>query len=159
MLLFLHAVYVLAADNVYELTTAISGVVEKILVKPGEKVKQGQVLLVLDQRVLKADLEAANKAMQSSKLNLEEVRKELERTEALYERTVISDHELELAKVNFAKAEAEHATAVRQVSKAQYQFDYSQIVAPVSGKIKSIPAWENMVVNNQLKNTVLIVME
>lgn len=147
-----------AKENVYELTTAVSGVVEKVLVKPGDKVKKGQVLLILDQRVIKANYLAAEKSVTSANLTMQEAKKELERTETLYEQTVISDHELELAKVNFAKTELQHADAQRSKTHAQYQLDYSQIIAPASGKVLSIDAWPGMVVNNQFSAVTLITL-
>jgi len=158
IVLFLHLTVSFAKDGVYELTTAVSGVVENILVKPGEKVKQGQLLLVLDQRVIKAKGLEADSWERSAKLDLDEAKKELERTEELYDRTVISDHELELAKINFAKKEKVYAQANRAKVLAQYQLDFSQVVAPVSGKIKKVNAWKGMVVNNKQQNTVLITM-
>lgn len=148
-----------ANSGEFELSTAVSGVVKEVKTKKGQKVKKGQVLLVLDQRVFIAELEAAKKSVNSASLDLEENKKELERTEELYDRTVISDHELELAKVNYAAAEKNYANAQKQLAHAQYQLDYSKIIAPVSGKIKSVGAWEGMVVNNQIKNTILITLE
>lgn len=47
-----------AADKV-ELTTRVSGVVESVLVKPGQHVKKGAVLLRLDRTILQARLEEA----------------------------------------------------------------------------------------------------
>ena len=140
----------------FDLTTAVSGVVEKILVKEGSRVKKGQELLILDQRVFLAELQSAEKMLRSAELDYEESKKELERTEELYDRTVISDHELELAKVNFAKADATLADAKRRMVAAQYHVDYSKITAPVSGRVKSINAWVGMVVNNSEKNMILM---
>jgi len=158
IVLFLNLTVSFAKEGSFELTTAVSGVVEKVYVKPGEKVKQGQLLLTLDQRVMKAESLEAESWERSAKLELDEAKKELERTEELYDRTVISDHELELAKINFAKKENEYTKASRAKVLAQYQLDFSQVVAPVSGKIKKVNAWKGMVVNNKQQNTVLITM-
>jgi len=138
------------------LTTASTGVVEKINVKAGQSVKKGHLLLQLDQRVYKAKLDEAIAVLKSMKLEFEEAQKELERAEELYERTVLSDHELNSAKVEFAKAESRLAKSQRQEIEAQYNFDHSQLLAPVSGKVQSVMAFPGMLVNNHLKDTPLI---
>ncbi len=143
----------------YALTTATSGVVQKVMVKAGDKVKQGQVLLMLDQRVLQAKLAAAEKALQSALLDKQEANRELERTQELYDRTVIADHELQLATINYAKAEKAYAEAEKRKIASQYELEYSQVIAPVAGRIKSVKAWSGMVVNNRQTNTTLIVLE
>lgn len=149
---------VLAKDAI-ELTTASSGVVGKINVKAGESVKKGQLLLALDQRVYKAKLDEAITMLKGVEMQFEEAKKELERAEELYERTVLSDHELNIAKVDFAKAEGLFKQSEREKVEAQYNFDHSQLLAPFKGKIKSVFAFPGMLVNNQLKSTVLLTME
>ena len=148
-----------AKESVFELSTASIGVVDVVNVKAGKKVKKGQVLLKLDQRVYKAKLDEAISALQSMSLNFKEAKKELERAEELFERTVLSDHDLSVAKITFAKAEASLKKIERMKIEAQYNFDHSQLLAPFSGRIKSVIAFPGMLVINQLKPTVLVTME
>ena len=148
----------IAREVLLDLTTPSSGVVQKIFVKAGDTVKKGKVLLALDQRVFKASMAQAIADVKSAKLALEEAKRQLARTEDLYEQTLISDRELQLANIDFAKFESLLKQAEKAKVKAQYELDYSQLLAPFSGKIKSVPAFPGMVVNNQIKNTVLITM-
>lgn len=148
----------IAREVLLDLTTPSSGVVKKIFVKAGDTVKKGRVLLALDQRVFKASMEQAIADVKSAKLALEEAKRQLARTEDLYEQTLISDRELQLANIDFAKFESLLKQAEKAKVKAQYELDYSQLSAPFSGKIKSVLAFPGMVVNNQIKNTVLITM-
>ncbi|HEX5674125.1 MAG TPA: biotin/lipoyl-binding protein, partial [Azonexus sp.] len=48
----------LAADKV-DLTTRVSGVVDQVLVKPGQSVKKGTALLRLDKTILQARFDEA----------------------------------------------------------------------------------------------------
>ena len=159
LMLFILILFVspLAAKD-YELGTFASGVVQKVTVKVGDKVKRGQLLLMLDQKVFKAELKRAEKMLLSAQLNKTEAQKELDRAEELYERTVLSDHELNLAKVQYAAVDALAATAESELANAQYVLQYSQILSPAAGKIKKVNVWPGMIVNNRLKNTVLLVM-
>ena len=75
VLLILISGQLLAEENRFELTTAISGIVQAINIKPGDKVKKGQVLLVLDQRVFNAKYEEAMKKSQSAAFDLKEANK------------------------------------------------------------------------------------
>jgi len=143
----------------YELSTAVSGVVYQVNVKVGEKVKKDQLLLILDQEVFKAEMAEAEKVLHSAQLHRDEAKKELERAEELYERTVLSDHELNAAKAEFAKMDALLAVAESQKQKAAYALKYSQIVAPFGGKVQKIYAWPGMVVNNSVKTTILLTIK
>jgi len=149
----------IAKEIVHELTTASPGVVETVEVKVGDQVKTGQLLVGLDQRVYKAKLDEAVVALRGMKLQFDEAKKEQERAEELYERTVLSDHELSSAKIEFAKAESDLERSKREEVEARYDYDHSQLLAPFSGKVISLPAFVGMLVNNQLKNTVLVKME
>lgn len=156
MSLFLFIPQLQAKD--FELSTVVNGVVKQVNVKVGDKVKKGQVLLLLEPQVFEAELKKAKKMLQSALLNKNEAKKELERAEELYERTVLSDHELNLAKMEFAKYDALLAEAESQKEKSAYELKYSQILAPTNGKIKKVIAWPGMVINNSLKNTILLII-
>lgn len=140
----------------YDLSTAVSGVVQQVNVKVGEKVKKGQLLLLLDQKVFESEVTEAEKLLLSAQLHRDEAKKELERSEELYERTVLSDHELDVAKAAFARMDALVAAAESQKEKAAYALKYSQIVAPVAGKVSKVHAWPGMVVNNRVTTTILL---
>lgn len=154
--LVLIAPQIVAQD--FELSTAVSGVVKQVNVKVGEKVKKGQLLLTLDARVFEAHLNEAEKALHSARLSRDEAKKELERAEELYERTVLSDHELNIEKVAFADADAQVAAAERQLQTASYELEYSRVVSPVDGKVVTVNAWPGMVVNNAVRTTTLLVV-
>ncbi|MFO7592784.1 MAG: efflux RND transporter periplasmic adaptor subunit [Pseudomonadota bacterium] len=98
-----------------ELSTATSGVVEKVLVSPGQHVDKGDSLLQLEPSALQAGVAKGKAAMSHYKLMLEEAERELERTEELYARTLLADRDLNLATIDHAKADA-----VYQQSRAEY---------------------------------------
>ena len=154
--LFLLSSQIQARD--FELSTVVSGVVKQVNVKAGDKVKKGQVLLFLDQQVFEAAQKTSEKMFHSAQLARDEAKKELDRAKELYERTVLSDHELNLAKIEFAKFDALLAKAESQKKLSAYELKYSQIVAPINGKVKKVIAWPGMVINNSLKNTILLII-
>ncbi len=90
-----------------ELSTPVSGVVQAVNVAAGERVRKGQVLLQLDDRVYAGRVEEAGAAVARQQEEAAEAGRDLKRVQELYDRTVISTSELDLAKVRQAKAAAQ----------------------------------------------------
>src|SRR4030066_40994 len=107
-----------AADKV-ELTPRVSGVVEEVLVKPGQRVKKGAVLLRLDKTVLQAQLDEAAAEQARADADEGDARRELERAEELFNRTVSSTSELEAATLRHARAKAALSGAKARLVSAQ----------------------------------------
>lgn len=89
-----------------ELSTPVSGVVQMVNVKPGERVRKGQALLQLDDRIYAARAEEAAAAVERQKDEAAEAQRDLKRVQELYDRSVISTTELDQAKLRQAKAAA-----------------------------------------------------
>jgi multidrug efflux system membrane fusion protein len=113
-----------------ELSTAVSGVVSQVTVAPGERVKKGQLLLALEQGGLRARLAQHNAEMKYKSLLRDEASKELERAEELYARTLLADHDLNLAKVAYAEADAAYQLSRADVRVAEEALAQSQLKAP-----------------------------
>lgn len=118
-----------------ELSTAVSGVVSQVLVEPGERVKKGQLLLALEQRELKARLTQRKAEMKHQSLLRDEASKELERAKELYARTLLADHDLDLAKVAYAQADAAYKQSLADVREAEQALAHSQLKAPFNALV------------------------
>ena len=113
-----------------ELGTTVSGVVASLPVKAGERVKKGQLLLQMEQGALQARLAQHQAVMKHRELMREEARKELERAEELYARTLLADHDLDLAKIAHAEADAAYQTSRADFQQAREDLDNSSFHAP-----------------------------
>lgn len=140
------------------LSTPVSGVMDKILVKPGDQVHKDQLLASLDQRLFQAELNRAQALVSKFTLIRDEAERELERTQELYERTVISEHDLQLAHIAHGIAQADLADAKAQLQRAQLNLQYSEIKAPFDGKILSITTNPGEAVINTHMATALLTM-
>ncbi|KPJ89373.1 MAG: hypothetical protein AMJ53_15785 [Gammaproteobacteria bacterium SG8_11] len=116
-----------------KLSTPVSGVVAKVQVRPGDRVIEGDVLLQLDNGVIKANVEKPKADVQHYERLYQEAERELERHQELYDRTVLSDHELELAHIAFTQAAAQLKTAEAALAKAEFDLRHSEIKAPFNG--------------------------
>ena len=88
------------------LSTPVSGIIQSINVSPGAVVNKGDVLLQLDDRAIKQHLEEAKAQVERMQLLEEEAERELERTNELYDQTLIADHEKQMAIIARAEAAA-----------------------------------------------------
>lgn len=146
-----------AADNV-ELTTRVSGVVETVLVKPGQRVKKGAVLLRLDRTVLQARLDEATAEQARADADEADARRELERAEELFNRTVSSASELEAATLRHVRAKAALSGANARLMIAKKNLDDAELKAPFSGVVSSVPGGPGTVVTADCQPKTLVIL-
>ncbi|NNF97085.1 MAG: efflux RND transporter periplasmic adaptor subunit [Halobacteria archaeon] len=141
-----------------ELGTPVRGVVQRVMAKPGQRVKQGEVLLLLDQRGFKSQVAGLKAQLEHLKAELAEARREQDRSLELYDRTVLSDHELQVAKNNFIAAKAKYHKGQADLVQAELDLEYSSVRAPFDAVIIARQAEVGQVVVPDLKPIVLFVV-
>ena len=146
-----------AADKV-ELTTRVSGVVETVLVKPGQSVKKGAVLLRLDKTVLQARLEEAQAEQMRAQADEAEAKREQGRAQELYDRTVSSTSELEAAQLRYARAQAALSAAQARRVIAQKNLADAELKAPFGGVVDAVPGGPGTVVAADCQPKPLIIL-
>jgi multidrug efflux system membrane fusion protein len=133
------------------LSTPVSGVIDAVAVSAGERVAAGQQLLRLDQRPFETALADARAQLRKHEVLRDEARRELERTREMYERTVISAHDLQLGEIAFASAESDYSSAVAKLNKATLEQERSILHAPFAGVVLDVTVTTGMtVINTQL---------
>ena len=148
-----------ASDSSFKITSPISGVIDKVHVEVGQSVKKGQLLLEYDTSLIDSNLAAAEAKVHAAKLNLEEAKKENERAQELYDRTVLSDHELQKAKIDYAKARAQFAKAKNLQVHSLWDKSHSKLLAPFSGTVRKLFSYSGQYVNNEISAETLMVLE
>lgn len=119
-----------------------SGVVKRLLVRIGDRVRQGQLLAELDSRELIARRDAAEAAVQLAKANLGYTSLDLKRKHALNNSGVIARVELDLAIQANSVAEQQYRQAQANLADAVTQLGYTHIIAPFSGIVESVTTQE-----------------
>lgn len=144
----------LEARNQVELKPQVNGIVTDILVKPGETVKVGDLVAVVKVIPDMAALNQTQGELNSYTLEYEQKKREFDRTEALFEKGVISREEYEqaktlmdiaLEKVNTAKSQIEVIT--NGASSRSGNVNTTKIVANMSGIVLSVPVKEGTAVS------------
>ncbi|MCI4671431.1 MAG: efflux RND transporter periplasmic adaptor subunit [Bacteroidia bacterium] len=116
----------------------VSGVVDKVNVKNGQKVKKGQLIASLDPEDYALQVEQAKVQVKQAETNLNVARSTYQRIERLYEGNSVSLSEFEQAKGSYEASEAQLAAANQQVQAAQNQLGYTRLKAPFSGIISNL---------------------
>ncbi len=145
-----------AAESV-ELSTRVSGVVETVWVKPGQQVKKGAPLLRLDRTVLQAQLAEATAEQGRARADANEARRERDRAQELFDRTVSSTSELDAAKLLDARAQATLAVAQARRVIAQKNLQDAELKAPFDGVVSAVPGGPGTVVTADCQPKPLIV--
>jgi len=140
------------------LGTLTSGVIEKVFVDVGDRVKQGELLLQLDDDVFKKRVSQRQSAVKSAEERYLEAKREKGRAEELYNRTVLSDHDLQVAKNEEISAKAQYEDARVLHDRAKYNLKYSRIFAPFNVLVLERHAEPGQVVSSELQAPVLLVV-
>jgi len=109
------------AATVADLASRVAAVIEKLDVEEGDTVRRGQILVRLDGRDLRAQVEAAEAALRAATAHDARIR-------SLFEKEAATRQELESAEEGRSAAEA-------AVETAKAQLDYVVIRAPFDGRV------------------------
>ena len=126
---------VLAAKETIEIRAQVRGYLKERLFEEGEQIKQGDLLYKLDDRDLRAGLEAAraNTAKAETTWKNDETNKK--RYLALAATGAVSLQERDNAVARAAASQAAYETAKAQEDRAAVDLEYAAINAPISGFI------------------------
>ena len=120
----------------------VSGVVNRLYVKVGDRVAKGQLLAELDDRDLVARRDEAAADLQRVQAELRYAELDLERKRELERTKVISPDDFDLATRAYAVARQQVAVAEATLRFAATQLDYARIVAPIAGVVASVSTQE-----------------
>jgi RND family efflux transporter MFP subunit len=146
---WLHKVEMRVVDN---------GVVEEVAVTTGQQVEQGDLLLRMDQRRVKADLSEAQARVARARVYTEKAERELARTQELFDRGLNAQEEVKDAELEQAAAAAEEESAKAAEAAARIAFERTELHAPFAGIVVSRNVWTGDVVYKTLQQTPLIVV-
>lgn len=118
-----------------ELRSRVAGVVEAVHFREGSLVKQGDLLVSIDQAPYLADLQRAEAQVQGAKARVALAESENERGQQLLASRNLSQRDVDTRVNNLREAQANLQAAEAARRTAQLNLDYTQIRAPISGRI------------------------
>ncbi|MBK1724274.1 efflux RND transporter periplasmic adaptor subunit [Thiocystis violacea] len=141
-----------------EMRVLENGVVEEVAVSAGQHVKQGELLLRMDQREARAQLLEARARVARARAAGEKAQRELSRGQELFDRGLIAIEELKDAELAQIAAVAEEEAAKASEASAQVALEHTELRAPFAGIIVARDAWNGAVIYKTLQQEPLIVI-
>jgi len=141
-----------------ELSTQVNGLVQKVYALTGNVVAKGEVLIQLDPRSFKADLKFAKAKLKNDDQQAQEAKREMERQADMYDRSMLSERDLQLAKNNLTAAQSQYIQAQSSLTKAKLNLEYSAIRAPFNAIVINTLAVKGQVVASQMNPPVLVIV-
>lgn len=122
-----------------DLFPQVSAYVKQVAVNPGDRVKQGQVLLRLDTGEQRAKLRSIEATLETEKANLAYAVKNDESARQLVKTGVLSQLDYQQRHAQRVAAEARVRAARAQVAAQQNLLDFYTIEAPTAGVVGDVP--------------------
>lgn len=145
------------ADRV-TLSIPFSGRMKQVAVRPGDLVEAGQELLRIDTRIVQARVSQARAVVKSEDLQRAEAQREWERAKELFDRTVLSVRELQLAEIGYNAADAEYQTARAALVAAEVELENLQPTAPFAARVLAVHVAPGQAVVNAQQATPLVTL-
>lgn len=109
--------------------------VSRLLVRSGDVVEAGTLLVALEDDDLTARARQAREAVNSAQARHDEARRNLQRATSMHERGLLADTDLDAAISAARSLEAELQRARRQVEESEAALSYAQVLAPIGGRV------------------------
>lgn len=134
MPVLIDAVGTVEPEQSVQVRAQVSGVLQSVLFKEGDKVKAGQLLFQIDPRTFQAQYNQALAALARDRAQLENARAQEQRLAPLLKQEFITRQEYDVAVTSAKSLEATVQAGQAAVEQSRIQLEYSRIVAPISGR-------------------------
>jgi RND family efflux transporter MFP subunit len=120
-------------------TSQVAGIVSEVDVTDGAVVKQGDVLITLDARLIDAQIEQAKATIAKDNASIEKAQRDLDRVNKLLKSKFETQENAADAQTTLDLAQATLQSDQAMLHSLQVQREYYIIHAPVSGRIGTVP--------------------
>ncbi len=142
-----------------KVSAQVAGKIIRIYVKEGDHVKKGQLLVELDPQKYKASVERAQSSLLAAKANEKKAKSDLERTQELYKKHLISAADLEAAEANYEAAVSNRMQAEASLKEAQDALDKTMLYASIDGVVTKINKEQGeMTLGAQFQEDVILIV-
>jgi membrane fusion protein (multidrug efflux system) len=125
----------IAPTRIAEVRPRVSGIIVERVFTQGSLVKEGDVLYRIDPAPFQVQVDSAKATLQRAEAVQLQARQQEERQKDLRDRNVSSVQQFETAVAALAQADADVAAARAGLAAAQLNLQYSEVRAPISGRI------------------------
>jgi membrane fusion protein, multidrug efflux system len=134
MPVLIEAVGTVEPEHSVQVRAQVSGVLQGIMFKEGDKVTAGQQLFQIDPRTFQASFQQVQAQLARDMAQLENAKVQQERLEPLLKREFITRQEFDVAVTSTKSLEATVAADRAMVEQARIQVEFARIYSPISGR-------------------------
>jgi membrane fusion protein, multidrug efflux system len=133
--LYYKALGTVTATNTVNVRSRVAGELVKVLFKEGQQVKAGDLLAEIDPRPYRIALQQAEGTLAQNQAQLKNAQVDLARYKGLYAQDSIAKQTLDTAEAQVAQFQGLVKTNQAQVNDARLNLDFTQIRAPINGRV------------------------
>ena len=134
MPVLIEAVGTVEPEHSVQVRAQVSGVLQSVLFREGDKVKAGQLLFQIDPRTFEASYRQSQAQLARDMAQLENAKVQQDRLEPLLKREFITRQEFDVAVTSVKSLEATVAADRALLEQARIQMEFSRIHAPIPGR-------------------------
>lgn len=136
-----------SAKQTAMISTRVMGYINKIYVRPGDLVRSGQLLAVINSSDIKAKKAQAQAMLIEANAAVKNARRDYERFKSLFSQKSVSSKELENVELNKVSMESKQQMARQQINEINSMLAYTNIRAPFSGVVTQKMVDEGSIAN------------
>ncbi|MFR9602609.1 MAG: efflux RND transporter periplasmic adaptor subunit [Rikenellaceae bacterium] len=142
-----------------DIVPQVGGYLSEIRVTEGARVRKGDILFVIEQSPYRAALEAANASVEMAQAGVATAKLNLDNSELLNSKGIISDSEFQSTKNAYSSAQAQLSLAKAQALSAKVNYDFTIIKSPSDGVVGKLPYRQGSLVSASLAQPLTVVSD
>ncbi len=119
-----------------EVASRISGFLQQVAVREGDRVDRGALLVAIDDVGVEAAVRGAEAALMSARAEVAEAQGDVERFRRLARTQALAEDELRKAELRLARAEADQERAQAELTARRQDRLYTRIVSPARAQVR-----------------------
>ncbi len=129
-----------------DVKSEVGGKLKVLHVIPGQTVKQGEILVEIDDTDLLSEKDSADTEIEGAKLSMEKSKKNYERSRELFEEKLISREVYDNLTAEYQISENSLVKAQRKLQLVTDKLRKTRVIAPSEGTVLTVPVIEGQVV-------------
>ena len=126
-----------------KLSFKVSGTLQRLHVKVGDKVQQGQIIAQVDPQDYDLKVQRAEAALARAKASARSAKADYARVRALYENRNASRNDLDQSRAGAESSRADVGSSSKELELARLQLGYTRLVSPASCYVAAVPVEVN----------------
>lgn len=139
----------LEASDFVELRPRVAGTIDRVLFTDGATVRKGDLLFQIDPRPFEAEVARAQSQLDATKARLELAETEVGRAKTLLDAQAVSKQEFDQLTSGSRTSQADLSAAEAALRTAQLNLGYTQVRAPIAGRVSRANITAGNLVNEQ----------